>query len=298
MEYPMPPTYVRTFRVRYYECDTFGRVNHTNYLRYMQEAAFDASAAVGYDLARYEAINRFWLVRETEIEIKHTLRYGDSVRLKTWVADFRRVRSRRMYEFRLVGSEKLVARACTDWAFMDNTTGRPVPIPPDVVGVFFPEGPPGTMRPRFPTPPPPPPGAFRLRRSVDWGDIDGARHVNNAVYLAYVEDCAVQAVSAHGWPLARMQEEGFSLLARQHHIEYRQPARLGDELELTTWLSDVDRTGILRHYTVTRVSDAALLARARSFFQCVNPETEQPISISVAFLEDLAPNVTESRGFL
>ena len=41
----------RAFRVRQYECDPYGHVNHANYLRYMQEAAFDASAAVGYDFA-------------------------------------------------------------------------------------------------------------------------------------------------------------------------------------------------------------------------------------------------------
>ncbi len=49
-----PPIHVpfleRAFRVRSYECDGYGHVNHANYLRYMQEAAFDASAAAGYDL--------------------------------------------------------------------------------------------------------------------------------------------------------------------------------------------------------------------------------------------------------
>ena len=79
----MPLTHTRTFRVRYYECDTRGHVNHTNYLRYMQEAAFDASAAAGYDLARYEAMDRFWLVRATDIEIMRSLSYADSVQVKT-----------------------------------------------------------------------------------------------------------------------------------------------------------------------------------------------------------------------
>ena len=41
----MALTHERTFRVRHYECDSYGHVNHANYLRYMQEAAFDASAA-------------------------------------------------------------------------------------------------------------------------------------------------------------------------------------------------------------------------------------------------------------
>jgi len=290
----MPFTHVSTFRVRYHECDYYGRVNHTNYLRYMQEAAFDASASVGYDLARYEAINRFWLVRETDVDISRSLRYGDSVEVKTWVADFRRVRSRRMYEIRLTGSEELVARAYTDWAFMDSIKRRPVTIPPKMVTTFFPEGPPEAMRPQFPSPPPPPPGVFRLRRQVKWGDIDGAQHVNNAVYLAYMEDCAMRAATAHKWPLARMQAEGVAIVARRHHIEYRQPALLGDELELVTWLSDVGWTSAVRHYAVTRVSDDALLARARSILVWTDADTERPSSIPVAFLKDLAPNIADT----
>ena len=188
-----------------------------------------------------------------------------------------------------------MASAYTDWAFLDSTTGRPVTIPPEMVTAFFPEGPPEAMRPRFPSPPPPPPDVFRLRRWVEWGDIDGAQHVNNAVYLAYMEDCAMRAATAHNWPLARMQAEGVAILARRHHIEYRQPALLGDELELVTWLSDVQRTSAVRHYTVTRVSDDALLARAHSLLVWADAETEQPISIPAAFLGDLAPNIADTK---
>ena len=125
----MPLTHTRNFRVRYYECDPFGHVNNTNYLRYMEEAAFDASAAAGYDLARYDALNRFWLVRETEIEYLRPLRYGDSFHLKTWIADFRRVQSRRDYEFTDAATGELAARAHTDWVFVDRATGALATIP-------------------------------------------------------------------------------------------------------------------------------------------------------------------------
>jgi acyl-CoA thioester hydrolase len=164
-----------------------------------------------------------------------------------------------------------------------------------MVEAFFPEGPPEMMRPRFPTPSPPPPDVFQLRRSVEWRDVDGAQHVNNAVYLAYMEDCAMRVAAAHDWPLARMRAERFKILARHHHIEYQQPALLGDDLELATWLSDVERTSAVRHYTVTRASDDGLLARAHTLLQWADPETEQPVSIPAAFLRDLAPNVTDSR---
>ena len=51
----MPLVHTRNFRVRHYECDAYGHLNNANYLRYMQEAAFDASAAAGYGMLRYEA---------------------------------------------------------------------------------------------------------------------------------------------------------------------------------------------------------------------------------------------------
>src|SRR4029453_13245418 len=120
----MPLIHERTFRVRYGECDALGHVNNAHYLRYMQETAFDASAAAGYGMDRHDEMKRLWLARQTEIEYLRPLRYGGSVTVKTWVADFRRVTSRRDYELRLAGSGELVARAYTDWVFMDSETGK------------------------------------------------------------------------------------------------------------------------------------------------------------------------------
>ena len=293
----MPLTHVRTYRVRYYECDSYGRLNHTNYLRYMQEAAFDASAAAGYDLARYSAMGRHWLIRGTDIEFLRPLRYGDAVQVKTWVADFQRVRSLRLYEFRLAGSHELVARAQTDWAFLESATGRPALIPPEMIAAFFPDGPPQAASPRsrFVAPPRPPAGAFRLRRRVEWRDIDAAQHVNNAVYLAYMEDCGLRAAAAFGWPLGRIQAQGVAILAGWHQIEYRQPALLDDELELTTWLSGVKEAGALRHHTITRAGDGALLARAHTRWGCIDLESGQPMPIPAPLLADLAPNTSDTH---
>ncbi len=293
----MPLTHVRTFRVRHYECDAYGHVNHANYLRYMQETAFDASAAAGYDIARYKEMGQSWLIRETKIEYLHPLRYGDSVEIKTWVADFRRVRSWRAYEFRRAGSGELVARAETDWAFLETKTGRPVAIPAEMKDAFFPEttAPAALPRERFPAPPAPP-GAFQQRRRAEWRDVDQAGHVNNAVYVTYIEDCGLQMAAACGWPLARMEGEGFAIVARQHHIGYREPALLDDELELTTWISDVGRSTAVRHSTVTRVADGARLARVRTVHVWVDLKTGEPMPIPERFLEDLAPVATEEMS--
>jgi acyl-CoA thioester hydrolase len=285
----MPLIHERTFRVRHYECDTYGYVKHANYLNYMQEAAFDASAAAGYSMARYATMDRYWLVRETDIEYLHPLRYGDSVQVRTWVADFRRVRSRRVYELRLAESSRLAACASTDWVFLDTANDRPVSIPHEMMDAFFPEGAPdrGPPRHRFPSASPPDGGSFRRRRQVEWQDIDPAHHVNNAVYLAYLEECRLQAQAAVGWSQARMQEAGLAIRVRRYQIEYRQPGLLGDELELTTWVSGVKDTTALRHSVVTRVGDGELLAQAHMHWEAIDPETEHLICIPTTFATDL-----------
>jgi acyl-CoA thioester hydrolase len=262
-------------------------------MRYAQEAAFDASAAAGYDLAHYDELDRLWLARETEIEYLRPLRYGDSVQVKTWVADFRRVRSVRAYEFRHADSGVVVARASTDWVHLELSTGRPAQISPEMRTAFFPEGtpPPALARERFPAAPPPPPGAFRQSRRAEWRDIDAAGHVNNTVYLSYVEDCGLQAVAAYGWPISRMEAEGFAVVARCHRIEYRQPALLDDQLEVTTWLSDLTDTTAVRHTIITRPADGARISRARTVHVWVNPRTGKPITIPGSLVADIAPAI-------
>jgi acyl-CoA thioester hydrolase len=256
----------------------------------MQEAAFDASAAAGYDLPRYDAIDRLWLVRETEIDYIAPLYYGDSVEVTTWVVDMRKVRSRRAYELRNASSGALVARASTDWAFLEKSTGRPAGIPSDMVEALFPGGLPDAPRKRFPAPPPAPPEVFRQRRHVEWRDLDPGQHVNNSVYLAYVEECGVQIDNAYGWPEARLRAEGIGIFTRRHWIDYQAQAVLDDELEISTWFSGVRATSATRHCSITRVADGARVAQVHSVYVWVDRQTGKPVRIPQELLADFAPN--------
>lgn len=295
----MPLTFTRTFRVRHYECDAYGHLNNANYLRYMQEIAFDASAAAGYDLERYNQLGHHWLIRATDIEYLRPLRYGDEVEVKTWVADFHRVRSRRVYEFRISGTDDLVARAETDWVYLESSTGKPATIPEEMREAFFPEGPPQQVpvRQPFPIAPEPPPGVYKMQHRVAWHDIDMAQHVNNAVYLEYIEECGMQVIAAHGWPVQRMTAEGFAIILRRHQIEYRLPALLEEEIEIATWASNVRRSTATRHYTIRRVKDGELLAQIHTLGVWIDLATGRPIRIPERFIYDFAPNiVTDGRG--
>ncbi len=288
----MPHIHERAFVVRHYECDAYGHVNHANYLRYMQEAAYSASAAAGYDMQRLFAMNRIWLVRETDITYHEPLVYGDTVVVKTYVQDFRRVRSRRAYELRKAVSGAMVATATTDWVFLDRETHRPATIPDEITQAFFPEGVPasGKRRDHFPEPPAPPPDVFTMQRMVEWRDLDPAQHVNNSNYLVYLEEAGVRAAAVHGWPMSRLLAENMGVVARNYRIDYVQQALFGDELAVATWVSDMKRSTALRHYTIHRIEDGALMARARALWVCVFLDSGKPRRIPADFSADFAPN--------
>lgn len=287
----MPLTHTRQFRVRYYECDAYGHLNNAQYLRYMQETAFDASAEAGYDLQRYAEMDRHWLIHDTEIEYLAALHYDDCVTVKTWVADFRRATSRRLYEF--YRGEELVARAHTDWVFLDRVSGQPASIPAEMTQAFLPEGnpnPPPKRQP-FQTPPPAPVGVFRTRRQVEFRDLDAEQHVNNAVYLDYASVCGFQVVEHFNWPLERMLAAGFGIFLRRNRIQYLQPALLGEELEVATWAYNIRRSTATRYYSIRRVRDEALLVQVNTDAVWVNIKNGRVQRVPQEFLEDFRPNL-------
>ena len=214
---------------------------------------------------------------------------------QTWVLDFRRIRNRRAYEMRLVSTGEVVAHALTHWVFLDSQTLRPLKVPDEIMAAYLPDGPAADLPPREPIPvaPPPPPGVFKMRRRVEWRDIDMIQHVNNANFMAYFEDCGVQVAKSRGWSMARMMEAGFGLVARRYRIAYKQSAWLDDELEVATWVSDVKRATAVRHYTITRTNDDTLLARAHVLWIWLNLETGRPMRVPADFLADFADNIVD-----
>jgi acyl-CoA thioester hydrolase len=126
---------------------------------------------------------------------------------------------------------------------------------------------------------------------VVWRDIDDAKIVNNPFTLEYIEECGFQAVAAHGWPVERMSAAGFAIFIRRHQIQYQQPARLDDELEIATWASEVRRSTAIRHYTLHRLGDGDLVARVHSLGVWIDLATGRPVRIPAEFIADFAPNL-------
>jgi len=296
----MPLTNTRQFRVRQYECDAHNHLTNANYLRFMQETAFDASAAAGYDHQRYREMNHLWLIRESEIDYLTPVKYNAVVAVKTWVADFRRATSRRMYEFYNQANGKLVARASTLWVYIETTGGLPAAIPQEMVLAFVPEA---TSNPHFthhgkrkpyPKPPTPPQNLYTITHKVIFEDLDQMEHVNNANYLQLVEACREQALVANNQSMPRMSETEYLIRVHRYHVHYRKPAVLDDELRISTWVYNVDGASCSRYYQMRRGSDCELLAQVHAKEEWIDPQSGNPVNVPEEFLHDLSENISPS----
>ena len=116
------------------------------------------------------------------------------------------------------------------------------------------------------------PHPVRFERLFDVGvaDIDGLGHVNNVVYLRWVQDVA----AAH-WESATSAAERADIawVVLRHEIDYKHPARPGDQVIARTWVGVPDAARFERHTEIRRAADGRLLAEARSLWCPVHAAT-------------------------
>ncbi len=116
-----------------------------------------------------------------------------------------------------------------------------------------------------------------LRLRVAAGEIDGQGHVNNVVYLRWVQEVAV----AHWEALAPVDALGqIGWVARRHEIDYHAPALLGDELIVRTWVGQVEGLTFERHTEIRHAGTEKLLAKTRTLWIPIDPATGKPKRVS------------------
>ena len=119
-------------------------VNNVEYVRLLQESAIAHTRQNGWTPEELHEKGWTWIVRTHFIEYLQPVRAGEEIAVDTWVVDFKRIRSKRRYRFVRLSDNAILARAETEWVFLDFRSGRPVPIPPEVLNAYttLPEGPP------------------------------------------------------------------------------------------------------------------------------------------------------------
>lgn len=124
-----------------------------------------------------------------------------------------------------------------------------------------------------------------IRLTVRPEDIDDLGHVNNAVYLRYMEDVARAHADFVGAGIDFMRSVGVVPVARSHFIRYHRPAYEGEELAVSTEVVSASGLRANRHNEVRRASDGALLAEADTEWVWVDPARGRPKPIPHELLE-------------
>ena len=226
--------YLAGYRVRFDEAGANGLLRTSALLRYAQDVAWRHSEQLGFDRAWYQERGLGWVVRGCELEVLEAIPIGHTLRVSTAVVGHRRIWARRLGECSLADGRP-AARVTTDWVLLD-ARNRVVRIPADF-GVAFmnPEVRSEILRVEPPSGGPVLVTELRVRPS----DLDPLDHVNNAVYVDWLEE----ALEAAGW------RDAPDALPRSYRLEYLASAERGDRVEVSLhgdaadWSATIRRTG-------------------------------------------------------
>jgi len=115
-------------------------------------------------------------------------------------------------------------------------------------------------------------------------DIDAYEHVNNAIYLTWLDRAAWSHSAALGVPLERCVALRRGMAAQRIEIEYRRAAVRDDVVQVATWIVSTDgRLRVERRFQVRRSADGETLARARIDYVCINLDSGRAVRMPEIF---------------
>lgn len=134
--------------------------------------------------------------------------------------------------------------------------------------------------------------SFSLPLRVKDVDIDRMGHVNNSIYLRWIE----LAVHSHWEALATPAEfNAYKWIAVRHEIDYRHPALLNDLVSIDTRIVRVRRVRAWYETTVRR--ESTVLVEASSCWVCVDAATGALTAIPQQTTARFLP-ATPPKGFV
>ncbi|MEM1229465.1 MAG: thioesterase family protein [Pseudomonadota bacterium] len=137
------------------------------------------------------------------------------------------------------------------------------------------------------------PAPFVYETQVSPEDIDAFEHVNNAVYIRWLTECAWAHSAAVGLPEDTCVALRRGMAVRHIDVELLAPARLHDRVRVANWLTDRSRLRATRVFQIKRAPCATTLLRGEVQFVCINLDSGKPVRMPPEF--DLGYQVTLDR---
>jgi acyl-CoA thioester hydrolase len=143
---------------------------------------------------------------------------------------------------------------------------------------------------------PHPPVLTCHRLSVRFSDCDLLGHVNNAVYLSYLEQARIdlwrRQLGFLSEPEGKPGPRGPAFILARAEVDFRAQARYADELEVRMSLGRFGRTSLGYDYEVVNVATGVVVVRAKTVQVWFDYETNTPVPISDELKARLATPVT------
>ena len=114
------------------------------------------------------------------------------------------------------------------------------------------------------------PDPFVIRVCALESDIDGYEHVNNSVYVRWMDECAREHSKSIGIDTSEAGKLGYGMAVTDSQISYQAAAYLGDDVLVGNWITECDgRVRATRTFQLIRVADAVTLTRATLNYTCI-----------------------------
>lgn len=130
---------------------------------------------------------------------------------------------------------------------------------------------------------------FDLKIKVKPEHIDILGHVNNVVYVQWMQDVVTAHIETLGVGLKEYLEMKHAMVAVEHHVQYRKAAMLDDEIILRTWFNDINALYSFRQYAFFRASDKSLLFTGSTKWACIEIASGRPKRMSPTFIQAYQP---------
>lgn len=117
--------YMENFKIHTYEVDIHNRLTIQAIAQFLQEAASNHAALLGFGVEFLLKNNRTWVLSRLAVEIDDFIPLGETITIKTWPADTEKLFFIR--DFKIENSNgKTIGTATSYWIFIDTEKRRPV----------------------------------------------------------------------------------------------------------------------------------------------------------------------------
>ncbi len=124
-------------------------------------------------------------------------------------------------------------------------------------------------------------------------ELDSNGHVNNAVYLNWAEQMAMEHAELAGYGRAWSRAQGGWWLVHRNLVTYHRPARFGDVVELTVRVIYLRGSRGVRQTEICRAADREVLAEVVTEWVWVRDSDGHPARVPRE-MEELARSATEA----